>query len=300
MQDTSPDIVAQWLSHLRGERRLAENTLSAYAADLRCFIAFFAEYEGQAITPAHFAEVTPATFDAFLTWRRDDEISASTLSRQLSAVRNFCRWLERTNGITNTSLLLHEGPKREHRLPRPVSVEAALDMIDMAAEHDSETWIGLRDAAVLSLLYGAGLRTGEALSLTADDSPLQELLRVKGKGGKVRLVPVIAPVRRAVAAYVAECPWPLTGKTPLFRGAKGGPLDSRIIRGLVQRLRAGLGLPATATPHALRHAFATHLLAGGADLRAIQTLLGHAEVFFVSQHFLRCPIKSDVLFCHQQ
>jgi integrase/recombinase XerC len=216
---------------------------------------------------------------SFLAQRRRDGLSDASIARLLSSIKALYRWLGRTYDIENAEIAYLQGPKRPQRLPRPVSIEAAKDLIEEAGtDPDSEAWINARDAAVLSLLYGAGLRISEALSLTGGDIPAPERLRIAGKGGKVRIVPLIPVVRKAVDTYASLCPYNLGRNDALFRGAKGGALNPRLIQGLVQKLRAVLGLPDTATPHALRHAFATHLLAAGADLRAIQTLLGHASL----------------------
>lgn len=271
-------LLADWLAHLSGERRLAANTLDAYATDLRQFLAFLTEYEGHPPTPASLGALKPRAANAFLAARKRENADAATLARQFSAIKGFYRWLERRHGIANAAIALMDGPKKPRRLPRPVSAEGAFELIDSAGSEPDEPWIGARNAAVLMLLYGAGLRMSEAMSLTGAHLPAPERLRITGKGGKVRLVPLIAPVREAVDDYGRACPFALTREGALFRGARGGPLNDRIIRALVQGLRARLGLPETATPHALRHAFATHLLAAGADLRAIQTLLGHASL----------------------
>nr|MCU0731446.1 tyrosine recombinase XerC [Hyphomonas sp.] len=216
---------------------------------------------------------------AYLAARRRDGLSDASIARLLSSIKALYRWISRAHGLENAEIGYLQGPRRAPHLPRPVSIEAAKDILHEAeTEPDAEPWIAARDLAVLSLLYGAGLRISEALGLTGADNPAPERLRVTGKGGKVRLVPLIAPVRQAINEYAQLCPYALTKSGALFRGAKGGPLSPRIIQGRMQMLRGLLGLPETATPHALRHAFATHLLANGADLRAIQTLLGHASL----------------------
>lgn len=193
-------------------------------------------------------------------------------------MNSFYAWGRTRAGLDNPALALVEAPKAPRRLPRPVSEQAAKSMLVTAEARHGEPWIGARDAAVLALLYGAGLRISEALSLKGRDYPLPDALRVTGKGGRTRLVPVLKPVRKAVEAYVEACPFPLEADGPLFRGARGGALNAREVQRAVEALRGALGLPASATPHALRHAFATHLLAHGGDLRAIQELLGHASL----------------------
>lgn len=273
------DILPDFLAHLKDERRLADKTVEAYATDLRSFIAFIQAHEGRSLSLKMLKQLKASDVRAYLAARRRDGLSDASIARLLSAIKALYRWLGRAHGVENVEVAYLQGPKRPARLPRPVSIEAAKDLIDEAAsDPDVEPWINARDAAVLSLLYGAGLRISEALALTPNELPAPAQLRIKGKGGKVRLVPLIPAVRQAIDAYAEVCPFPMKAGEPIFRGAKGGPLSPRIIQGLVQKLRGFLGLPDTATPHALRHAFATHLLAGGADLRAIQTLLGHASL----------------------
>ena len=272
------DLIAAFLSHLRDERRLAANTVEAYGSDLAAFFGFLTQHLGKEPSPKSLAKLGARDVRAYLARRRRDGLADASIARNLSAIKTLMRWLDRAHGLANAEIGYLDGPKRPHRLPRPVSAPAAREMIETVEADATEPWIGARDAAVLCLLYGAGLRISEALSLTGKDIPAPELLRIVGKGNKVRLVPLIDPVREAIDAYAAICPYALTKSGPLFRGAKGGALNPRIVQGVVQRLRAGLGLPDTATPHALRHAFATHLLAAGADLRSIQTLLGHASL----------------------
>ncbi|MEL6258017.1 MAG: tyrosine recombinase XerC [Pseudomonadota bacterium] len=270
-------IVSAFLDYIDKEARLAANTVEAYRADLHCLVGFLTAHIGHAPERADFATLRAADLRAFLAQRRDDGLADASIARLLSSVKAFYRWLDRTQGIANPDVILLRGPRRPVRLPRPVSETAAVDLL-AEAEEVEEAWIGARDAAVLALMYGAGLRVSEALSLTGRDTPAPERLRVNGKGGRIRIAPLIQPVREAIDAYAAICPFALTEDAPLFRGARGGALNSRIIRGRMQHMRVALGLPETATPHALRHAFATHLLKNGADLRAIQSLLGHASL----------------------
>lgn len=271
-------LVSDFLHELATVQNASAKTVAAYAGDLRSFIGFLQDYEGAEVTLDMLAGVGARQLDAWISRRRRDGLGDASLARALSAVRSFYAWASRARSLSNPQIKLYESPKVAKRLPRPVSQSAARDMIEEAATQADEPWVGLRDAAVLCVLYGAGLRISEALSLTGAEARMGEVLKIRGKGGKVRLVPVIPPVRQAVADYAAACPFHLSETEPLFRGHRGGKLNDRLVRGLVQNLRAGLGLPATATPHALRHAFATHLLANGADLRAIQTLLGHASL----------------------
>lgn len=273
------ETLAAFTAYLQNERRMAAKTVEAYQSDLAGFFGFLRAHLGEEPVPQCLGRLRARDVRAFLAQRRRDGLSDASIARLLSSIKALYRWLGRAHDIENAEIAYLQGPKRPQRLPRPVSVEAAQDLIEEAAsDPDAEAWINARDAAVLSLLYGAGLRISEALSLTGADVPTPERLRIAGKGGKVRIVPLIPAVREAIDAYADVCPYALGRADPLFRGAKGGALNPRIIQGLVQKLRGVLGLPDTATPHALRHAFATHLLANGADLRAIQTLLGHASL----------------------
>ncbi len=282
------DAIERWTAHLAALGGAAANTLTAYRADVIAWAAFLAGHLGGAPAPAALIAVTPSDMRAFMAHERDRGLGARSLARRLSSVKGFARWLsDRSHsgpgdgpGGEATAVLAARGPKYRRRLPRPLTPDAARDMIAEVDLQAREDWIAARDAAVLTLLYGCGLRISEALSLTAADAPLGEVLRISGKGGKERLVPVIPPARAAVADYVRLCPLPLTADPagPLFRGARGGALNPRLIAGAMARARAALGLPASATPHALRHSFATHLLGAGGDLRTIQELLGHASL----------------------
>jgi integrase/recombinase XerC len=281
----SPDLtpaIEEWRRHLGDERRLAGNTLEAYGRDVRQFLAFLAGHLGEAIGLAELSALSPADIRAFMASRRGHGIGSRSLMRQLAAIRSYLRFLER-RGIGNASALSAvRGPKLSRGLPKPLPSQLARKVTDPASRAGDErpAWVLARDAAVLALLYGCGLRISEALGLTAAQAPVRgrDALTVTGKGGKTRMTPVIAPVQAAVAEYMALCPYALTPNAALFRGEKGGPLSPRIIQLAMERLRGALGLPDTATPHALRHSFATHLLTRGGDLRAIQELLGHASL----------------------
>lgn len=268
-----------YLAHLRGERRASPKTGEAYGRDLAAFFAFLTEHLGAPPMLSDLGTLYARDFRAYLAKRRagPDGLSPRSVARALAAIRGFFRYAERRWGVKNDELALVQSPKLPRALPRPVSEDAAAAILLLAAE-DEESWVGARDAAVMALLYGAGLRIAEALSLTGADARMDDTLRVVGKGGKERVVPILPVVRDAVARYVAACPHPISDNVPLFRGVRGGPLGPRAVQARMEGLRARLGLPATATPHALRHAFATHLLAHGADLRAIQELLGHADL----------------------
>ena len=273
------DVLPAFLSHLGNERRMAAKTVEAYGSDLAGFFGFLRGHLGEEPTLKALSRLKARDLRAYLAARRRDGLSDASIARLLSSIKALYRWMSRAHGLENAEIGYLQGPRRAPRLPRPVSIDAARDLLHEAeTEPDAEPWIGARDLAVLSLLYGAGLRISEALSLTGAHAPAPERLRITGKGGKVRIIPLIQPVRDAIDAYASLCPYALTKSGALFRGAKGGALSPRIIQGRMQLLRGVLGLPETATPHALRHAFATHLLANGADLRAIQTLLGHASL----------------------
>lgn len=267
---------------LRDERRYSPRTVEAYGRDVAAFLAFLTDHLGAAPSLADLGTLAPQDLRAYLAFRRQGEsrLADRSIARALASIRSFMRFLHRDYGVTAQRLALVRGPRLKQRLPRPVSETAAQELIALAGEGEDEEapWIGARDAAVLCLLYGCGLRIAEALALTGDASPLPATVRITGKGGKTRLAPTLPVAREAVAAYAALCPHTLHHDQALFRGAKGGPLSPRIVQRLMERLRHRLGLPATATPHALRHACATHLLAAGGDLRAIQDLLGHASL----------------------
>lgn len=259
---------------------MSPRTLDAYGRDVRGFFDFLTAHLGDEIGARHLAGLTPQDLRAYLAHRRSgpDALSDRSLARALAAIRAFFRWLEQRRGVAVPRLALVRGPRPKRTLPRPVSEEAAVALIDAAEAEHPEPWIAARDAAVLTLLYATGLRISEALALSGRDRPLPSMLRIVGKGGKMRDVPTLSAAREAVERYAALCPFALDRDGALFRGARGGPLSPRIVQALIMRLRSALGLAESATPHALRHAFATHLLAHGGDLRAIQELLGHASL----------------------
>ena len=271
--------VAAWLAHLQHERGHADKTLEAYARDVRQFLGFVSQQLGYAPCLADLAKLDLKTFRGFLASRRRLGTVSRSLARSLSALRQLFRWLEAQKLVENRKILQLAMPKIPHSVPKPLTVGKAAGVVDAGPGAELD-WVLARDAAVLMLLYGSGLRIAEALSIKAKDAPTpdRDVLRIKGKGGKERLVPVLPVVRDAVARYVKLCPYPLEPAEPLFRGAKGGPLSPRLIQLTMERLREALDLPATATPHALRHSFATHLLSAGGDLRQIQELLGHASL----------------------
>lgn len=273
-------LLAQWIAHLRDERRFAANSVDAYERDVAAFLGFLKHHLGGEPSTRDLADLEPRDLRAYLAHRRQgpDALADRSISRALAAIRSFYRYLERRHGLANARLSLVRGPKLKAALPRPVSEDAAVNLIADARDAATQEWIGARDAALITLLYAAGLRISEALALRGADRPLPETLRVTGKGGKQRLVPVLAAARDAVERYAALCPYALTGDAPLFRAVRGGAMTPRMAQAVMTELRGRLGLASSATPHALRHAFATHLLTNGGDLRAIQDLLGHESL----------------------
>ena len=273
-------LLAQWIAHLRDERRFADNSVDAYERDVAAFLGFLSGHLGGEPSVRDLAELEPRDLRAYLAYRRQglDALSDRSISRALAAIRSFYRYLERRHGVANARLALVRGPKLKATLPRPVSEAAARNLISEAGDAAAQEWIGARDAALMTLLYAAGLRISEALALTGADMPLPEALRVVGKGGKERIVPLLEAAREAVERYAELCPYALTEDAPLFRASRGGAMSPHMAQAVMATLRGRLGLPSSATPHALRHAFATHLLANGGDLRAIQDLLGHESL----------------------
>ena len=273
------DAAAAWFAHMEYERGLSDLTLAAYARDLSQFTAFLTTHLGYAPCLGDLRALDVRTIRAFMAARRKQGTASRSLARQMSALRAFHRYLEREGLIASRAILTVSLPKIPHSVPKPLTIDKALAAVADNPFTDVD-WIAARDIAVLTLLYGSGLRISEALGLTRKDAPIgaRDVLRVTGKGGKERMVPVLAVTRDAIERYLHLCPYPLELEEPMFRGAKGGPLSPRIIQLLMERLRDSLGLPDTATPHALRHSFATHLLGSGADLRQIQELLGHASL----------------------
>ena len=272
-------LISSWLQHLKSERRAARLTLEAYARDMSQFCAFLQDHLAAPVTNTALSELTPADFRAFMARRRTAGTSSRSLARQLSAIRGLFQYAERNDYFRNAALAAIRSPKLPYAVPKPLSPAAAIATIRVEVLHSdtAPSWVTARDAAVLTLLYACGLRISEALGLTQQVAG-GETLTVRGKGGKTRIVPVLPAAREAIDRYVSLCPWHLAPGEPLFRGVKGGPLNARNIQLLLERLRGALSLPETATPHALRHSFATHLLANGADLRTIQELLGHASL----------------------
>jgi integrase/recombinase XerC len=249
----------------------------AYVATAHRLIEFLGKYRGERIEASGLLDVAAADLRAFLADRRGQGLGASSAARELSGVRAFLTYAAEQQG-SNAQLPRTRAPKRPRTLPRPAAPDDAMELAENAADAATAPWLGARDLAILLLLYGAGLRVAEALSLTAAALPIGQTLRVTGKRSKTRVVPIVPPVREAIENYIRQCPYPLSGTAPLFVGARGGPLNPDLVRRAVAAARRRLGLPATLTPHALRHSFATHLLARGADLRSLQELLGHASL----------------------
>ena len=273
MTDATPPLSMQWAAHLARDRRRSVHTIRAYQATAERLTAFLQAHWGARVDAAALTRVSAADLRAFLAARRAEGLGNASAARELSAVRGFLAF-----AAPGADMPRLRGPRVKAGVPRPVSPGEAVALAQEVADEAAEPWIGARDWAVLLLLYGAGLRIGEALTLHGDILPLGETLRVTGKRAKTRVVPLLPQVRAAIDAYVAQAPWAIARDEPLFRGAKGGALSPVMIRRAVQAARARLGLGDRTTPHALRHSFATHLLGRGADLRALQELLGHASL----------------------
>jgi integrase/recombinase XerC len=282
----APDVAAEitgWLRFLGAERRMSDKTLEAYERDVGQFLGFLAEHLGGPPSLKQLAKITPADVRAFMAARRSDGAGNRTLMRGLAGARSFARYLERDGKGKVGALAAIRTPKLARSLPKPLAIADAKRMsdVELRAGETREPWIIARDAAVLGLLYGSGLRIAEALSLRRNQAPVPgfgDQITVTGKGNKTRMVPVLPQVAKLIANYIALCPHELPAEGPLFIGARGGQLSPRIVQLAMERMRGALGLPSSATPHALRHSFATHLLARGGDLRAIQELLGHASL----------------------
>ncbi|WGH79949.1 tyrosine recombinase XerC [Jannaschia ovalis] len=272
------DALQAWRDHLRALDGAAEATVTAYGADVAAILSFLAAHRGGPMGLGQIGQLGAGDLRAWMAAERMRGTAARSVARRLSALKSFTRWLSEREGFDPTAILSARAPRFRKPLPRPLPQDAARELIDTVGLQHAEPWIAARDVAVVTILYGCGLRISEGLGLTGADAPLAQVLRIRGKGGKERLVPVLPAARAAVERYRAICPHDLSRDAPLFRGARGGPLSPRIVSGVMARARMQLGLPSTATPHALRHSFATHLLEAGGDLRAIQELLGHASL----------------------
>jgi len=273
-----PIAVDYWVAHLRQLKHYSAHTEKAYRNDLADFTAFLRDYEGAAPTVQHLATITLTGLRAWMAGRHGQGTSPRSTARAISSLRSFARYLHKQHGIENTAILTLRSPKRPAPLPKAVSIGDSLHALEAIESLHPEPWIGLRDRALLGLLYGCGLRISEALSLTRAALAAGDYLVITGKGNKQRMVPLLAPVKAATTEYAAACPYGTLNDDPLFYGARGKPLQPAVFQRQLQQLRRLIGLPESATPHAFRHSFATHLLAEGGDLRSIQQLLGHANL----------------------
>ncbi len=278
MSPACRDALQRWLEGQKALAGSSENTITAYRGDVGEFLAFMTLHHGAPQGLAALERISISDMRAWMARTRNAGVGARSLARKLSAIKSFYRWLAEREGFEPTAVLSTRSPKFTKKLPRPLTEDAARAMLDTVELQAVDSWVAARDVAVVTLLYGCGLRISEALGLTGADVPLPQTLRIIGKGGKERVIPVLEAARTAVDSYVQLCPYPAETKAPLFRGVRGGALSPRIIQGVMARARMQLGLPASATPHAMRHSFATHLLSAGGDLRTIQELLGHASL----------------------
>ena len=276
--DDVRDVLGAWQKWLGVERRASKNTLESYQVDLISLFKFISGYRGTRVNIAVLGALTLTDFRAWLAWYAELRPEASSRARAVAGVRNFFKWLDRTGRLHNSAIDLLKTPKASRRLPRPVSETSAVDIVALAKNVQQEGWIGLRDEALFTLLYGAGLRISEALGLRGEDIVGKDRITVTGKGNKQRAVPLLPIVQESITKYMKACPYPVGGKNPLFVGARGEVLNPGLAQRDLRRLRRDLNLPDTVTPHALRHSFATHLLASGADLRSLQELLGHSSL----------------------
>jgi integrase/recombinase XerC len=277
----APDLtetIEAWRRWIADERRASDHTLDAYTRDLAAFLEFLADHLGGPPDLAALARLTAADFRSYLARRTGSGLAHSSTARAMSTLRNFFRFLERTGRGANPAIATVRAPRPKPPIPKPLTEGEALEVLEAAAETAGEPWMGLRDVALLTLLYGCGLRIDEALSLDAGDVPDGDVMTVTGKGRKQRIVPLLPVVTEAIRAYLAATPFAVTRDSPLFRGARGGRLNPGVVQRRMREIRGALALPETATPHALRHSFATHLLGAGGDLRTIQELLGHASL----------------------
>ncbi len=286
-ESTTPDLaelIARWRNFLKSEKRFSRHTLDAYTRDLGSFIAFMCPHLGHRLKRQDLEQLDVTDFRAWLAARRQNGLSSRSAARALAAIRNFFGWAAKGGIFRNVAIDAVATPKVGKSLPRPIDVKAARHLIDDIGDYAREDWTGLRDTAVITLLYGCGLRISEALDLNRGQAPQSDTMIVKGKRNRERVVPVLPIVRQAISVYLDSCPYRAGPDDPLFFGARGGRLNPAIVQKQMRLVREATGLPPTATPHALRHSFATHLLAGGGDLRTIQELLGHVNLS-TTQHY---------------
>ena len=272
------DALSDWLAHLRAIKGASDNTLTAYQGDVVDWLAFITHHKSEPQGLRALSRILVTDMRAWMAHTRSDGVGARSMARKLSAVKAFYRWLAEQEGFEATAVLSTRAPKFQKKLPRPLAEDAARSLLDAIELQSEKPWVAARDVAVVTLLWGCGLRISEALSLKGSDAPLPSALRIVGKGGKERIVPVVPAAQNALDTYLHLCPYPLEPDASLFRAVRGGGLGPGAIQKVMARARMQLGLPATATPHAMRHSFATHLLNAGGDLRAIQELLGHASL----------------------
>ncbi|WP_371228852.1 tyrosine recombinase XerC [Roseovarius sp. 2305UL8-3] len=272
------DALQGWLNAQKALKGASENTITAYSRDVADFLSFMTTHKAESQGLAPLARITVSDMRSWMAYTRGTDIGPRSLARKLSAVKSFYRWLSEREGFDPSAVLSTRSPKFQRKLPRPLAEDAAKEMIETVEMQSATPWVAARDQAVVTLLYGCGLRISEALGLTTNDLPLGDTIRILGKGGKERLVPVIPAARAAVNHYLRLLPYELPEDGPLFIGVRGRKLSPRMVQKVVEKTRMQLGLPSSATPHAMRHSFATHLLNAGGDLRAIQELLGHASL----------------------
>lgn len=278
LADDLVEAIARWRAYLMQEKRVADHTVDAYSFDVHDLLRFLVSHHGRQILLADLADISLADFRAWLAHKASASISASSRARAVAGARHFFHWLDRSGQLHNPAIDVLTLPKIQRRLPRPVTEIQAQDVVTSAEDTPQDNWIGLRDRALFTLLYGAGLRLGEALSLTRGDLTRGDRITVTGKGNKQRYVPLLPVIQDAVTKYLAACPYALKNDSPTFVGARGEVLNPAVAQRSLRVLRRQLGLPDSVTPHALRHSFATHLLASGADLRSLQELLGHSSL----------------------
>lgn len=279
--NTGPEllpIIKSWQEWLKNERRYSKHTLDAYFRDLAEFFHFFSEHTGSVLSLNDLKKLEVRDFRSYLSYRSNRNIEKSSMSRNLSSIRNFFKWLDINDIAKNSAIAVISSPRLPKVLPKAIEIDDTFNVIEEAKLFEKNSWQGLRDTAIFTLLYGCGLRISEALSLNMGDISNKDFLRIKGKGNKTRIVPLLPIIIENINAYLAECPYKMRSEEALFLGARGERLSPRIIQRQLQKIRVYLGLPNTLTPHALRHSFATHLLAEGTDLRSIQELLGHASL----------------------
>ncbi len=295
VSDDVKKYIKRWQIWLRSERRYSEHTVDSYSRDLALFFNFLADNQNSQISLDNLKELKIRNFRAFLSYRNNKYIEKSSIARELSTLRNFFKWLKRNQILSNSAISVIRSPRRNKTLPKALDIDQTLEVIDIAPDMHKKEWQGLRDTAIFTLLYGSGLRISEALALNVGDIGHNNFLKIKGKGNKERLVPLLPIVKENIDAYIESCPYKFNLGNPLFLGARGERLSPRIVQRSLEKIRTRLGLPDTLTPHALRHSFATHLLAEGTDLRSIQELLGHASLSTTQRY---TDVQIDLL--HQE